>query len=133
MEQRIYIRACLVVVQDDRILLVPHFDTDVAPLQYNMPGGGVEFGETVEAAALRELTEETGLIARSEGLFDLYEHHLPDYHSITIAYRGVITGGEMLAEDTRRGKREPRWFTKADLSTVKYHPLPLINKAMGIE
>ncbi len=136
MSDRIYVRACLIVLQADKILFVPHFETDAGPIQYNLPGGEVEFGEALEAAALREFEEETGLTAVLKGLFDIYEHRIPDYHSITIAYLGTITGGTIRAEQTRWGNRMARWFSAAELADTPYHPRPLIEKVfatMGAE
>ena len=130
MNQQIHVRACLIVVQEHKILLVPHFDTDVGPIQYNIPGGRVEFGETLEEAAVREFKEETGFEASCHGLFDIYEHIVPDWHSITVGFRGTITGGSIHAEQTKWGERVPRWFSKDDLRNVPYHPQPLINKAL---
>lgn len=132
MENRIYVRACMIVVQNDRLLMVPHFDTDRGPVQYNIPGGEVEFGEGLEAAALREFEEETGLVARSYGLFDVYELHKPDWHSITVAYSGEVVGGTIKAEMTRWGQREPRWMSADDLQGVPYHPIPLVEKALSL-
>lgn len=49
-----------VVVEDDRVLLVQRRNPPDAGF-WGYPGGKVEWGETVETAALRELSEETGV------------------------------------------------------------------------
>jgi 8-oxo-dGTP diphosphatase len=53
LEQRIGIYA--VIVKDDKILLTRQWDG------YSLIGGGVEKGETLEEAMVREVKEETGL------------------------------------------------------------------------
>ncbi|PKP80440.1 MAG: phosphohydrolase [Alphaproteobacteria bacterium HGW-Alphaproteobacteria-18] len=40
---------------------------------WSIPGGRIEFGERAEAAALRELKEETGITARLIGLVDVVD------------------------------------------------------------
>jgi 8-oxo-dGTP pyrophosphatase MutT (NUDIX family) len=52
-------RSQAVVCRDGKLLLVEHFlnDRDF----YNLPGGGIEDGETPAEAALRELEEEAGV------------------------------------------------------------------------
>jgi 8-oxo-dGTP diphosphatase len=53
-----------VVFDDDRVLLVQRGHE---PLQgaWTLPGGGVEVGETIAAAVVRELLEETGLVVEA--------------------------------------------------------------------
>lgn len=129
----IHVRAGLAVVREGKILLVPHFDTDAGPVQYNLPGGKVEFGEALRETAIREFEEETGFTATCGDLLDIYEHHRADWHSITIAFWGTITGGEARAEQTRWGERVAQWFSAEELATVAYHPIPLIRKAMHLD
>jgi 8-oxo-dGTP pyrophosphatase MutT (NUDIX family) len=115
----IRVRACLAVVHHDRLLLVPHYRTDVGAVQWNLPGGRVEFGEGVEAAALREFEEETGLRARITGLLDevvsLFAH-APFTWGVGGGY--VIEqflGASIRAHDDDGNHRLPRSSTGTDV------------------
>jgi 8-oxo-dGTP diphosphatase len=62
----------VVVLKSDEVLLVRR-GTPPRLGQWSLPGGRIEFGETVEAAALRELKEETGVEAELLGLIEVVD------------------------------------------------------------
>src|SRR5437764_4712092 len=98
---------CVSLDATQRLLLVRLNDVTTRPGAWTLPGGGVEFGEHPEKAAIRELYEETGLSGRIVDLVTVGSVHRnltwPDgtsepHHSIQIVYRVDITGGELRHE-----------------------------------
>jgi len=74
------------------------------PAGWALPGGFVDYGETVEAAAVREAKEETGLDVVLTELFYVYSdpQRDPRHHTIGIVFiataAGVPVGGDDAAE-----------------------------------
>ncbi len=68
--------------------------------RWAIPGGGVEIGETVEQAAVREAKEETGLDIKLTGLVGVYSDpgRDPRGHTVSIVYHAVPVGGDMKAD-----------------------------------
>lgn len=60
----IRVRAGAIIIENESILLIEFGDEN--GLHYNLPGGGVEPGETVKTAAAREVMEEARCRLMSE-------------------------------------------------------------------
>jgi ADP-ribose pyrophosphatase YjhB (NUDIX family) len=86
------VRVTGVVIEDDRILLLNQ-DTD-AGRSWNLPGGKLEDGETLAAALVREMREETGLDVEPGRLLYVCDH-LPGSgtHVVHMTFEARRTGG----------------------------------------
>jgi 8-oxo-dGTP diphosphatase len=91
---------CVVFDPAGRLLLIrrknPPFQGQCA-----LPGGYVDYGESTEHAAARELKEETGLVATSVALIGVYSNPQrdPRGHVVSIAYRIETAGHDPHAGD----------------------------------
>jgi 8-oxo-dGTP diphosphatase len=91
--------AGVILVERDRVLLVKR-RWDPRAGSWCLPAGFMEAGETPEQTAVRELAEETGLIAQLTGLFGVYAgFDDPRVRAVLILYTGAATGGELRAGD----------------------------------
>ncbi|MBB3140877.1 NUDIX hydrolase [Halomonas organivorans] len=93
-----------VLIRDGRILLVRRANPPDAGL-WGFPGGKIERGESIEQAAMRELHEETGIVASAHrtfnaiDAFDVGDDGRLRHHFVLIAVLCTWRAGEPAAGD----------------------------------
>jgi 8-oxo-dGTP diphosphatase len=99
--------AGVLLVEAGRVLLVKRRWEPRAG-DWCLPAGFMEAGERPEQTAVRELQEETGVIAQLTGLFGVYAgFDDPRVRAVLILYTGIATGGQARAGDDAS---ELAWF-----------------------
>ncbi len=81
------------IFDGERILLALRRDIE----WWNLPGGGVEIGETVDEALCREVKEETGLEVEVGQLVGVYSK--PQKQEIVLTFRCFVKGGTAVATE----------------------------------
>lgn len=73
------------------------------PHGWAIPGGFLDWGETVEACAIREAREETGLVVHLKELFYVYSdpRRDPRHHTVTTVFIATAQGIPIGADDAR--------------------------------
>ncbi len=88
--------AILALTKDKQVILAKQYRPGPMEILHEMPGGFIDAGETPEAAALRELLEETGYQGRAE----LAGEALDCAYSTMRRYCVVVQDCEKVAEPT---------------------------------
>ena len=126
-----------VVMRGDRALVVRRSNPPM-PGRWGFPGGVLELGETVAQGAMRELFEETAVIAEAAGpltvidTIDRDDQGRVRYHYTLVAVIGTWRSGEGIPGDDAD---EVAWLTRAEIldQGLPIAPalLPLIDLALA--
>ena len=111
-----------VIIEGGRILLA-HFNA-FGESNWTLPGGGLELGEDGEAAAVREIREETGFRVVLDGLLGIDSVQIPadaridgrarHLHLLRLFYRAQIVGGQLTPE-AGGSTDDAEWFRLKDV------------------
>ena len=92
---KLRVRVCGICIQQDKLLLVRHGKTIGNNAFWAPPGGGLHYGETMQACLKREMLEETGLEVRVERFLFVNEFLQPPLHAVELFFEVRITGGNL--------------------------------------
>ena len=117
------------IVSDDKILLIkrknPPFEN-----MYALPGGFVDYGETVEDAMVREIREETGLITSVDKLVGVYSEpdRDPRGHVVSTVFTLNVLGGTL-----KHGSdaSEARYISLENLPELAFDHSKIIEDFLG--
>lgn len=123
---KVRIRVSGILYQEDKILILKHKIDNY--FLWAPPGGGVEFGATIEETLLREFKEETGLVIKVAEFLFLTEHIKAPLHAIELFYHvtsenyNITLGKDPEVEDYSI-LQDIRFVDGKELSTFKKEEL----------
>ena len=87
------VRVCGICVQNDKILLINHTGMNQSGEFWSPPGGGLQFGETIEECLKREFFEETNTVISVGKFLIVNEVVKTPLHAIELFYEVTIESG----------------------------------------
>lgn len=102
-----YLTVDTIIEVDDSIVLIERRN---GPEGYALPGGFVDYGETVESAAIREAKEETGLDVTLVRQFHVYSDPARDsrQHNVTVVFIARADGEPTGQSDAKSAALFPK-------------------------
>ncbi len=113
----------IVTDEPGRILMVHKTDNDL----WALPGGGMDLGESIADAVVREVKEETGIDVAVTGLVGMYTNpkHIMAYddgevrQQFSVCFTTRLLGGELR---TSTETSEVQFVERARLNELNVHP-----------
>jgi 8-oxo-dGTP diphosphatase len=122
------------ILHHDALLLVNAYPGGQSDL-WCAPGGGAERGTSLPENLMREVVEETGLtIAVGEpALINEFHDPVSGFHQVDLFFRCTIIAGQLdpAWRDPEGVVTTRRFFTRADMATIRFKPDRLPDAAWG--
>jgi len=107
------VRVTGILIEEEKLLLVEQDVTNSR--NWSLPGGRLEFGETIEQCLIREIKEETGLDISIGGLLYIYDRFWEGNQVVHITLSASIESGEL-------GTGQGLEFETGKINSVKWVP-----------
>ncbi|KKQ89877.1 MAG: NUDIX hydrolase [Berkelbacteria bacterium GW2011_GWA2_38_9] len=121
----------LVLIKDNKILLLRRFNTGFEDGKYSMIAGHVEKGESFTQSIIREAQEEAGILVRPKNLkFIHFMHRIVHNHEeserVDVFFQVTNWQGEIVNQEPQKCD-DLAWFDLNDLPT---NTIPYIKQAI---
>lgn len=130
--------AYAVIVRDKQILLTWYNGKGQGKAGWTLPGGGVEYDESIEGGVVREVFEETGYHVRVGAPLTTDYFVTPDgraggraFKSVRILYEATITGGDFGTTEVDGSTDFARWIPLAETDAMGYRSR-IVDIALGL-
>ncbi|TAH18873.1 MAG: NUDIX domain-containing protein [Cytophagales bacterium] len=134
------VRVCGICIDEQQILLVKQEGLAHIPYLWIAPGGGLEFGETLQEALKREFFEETTLEAEIGNLLFTNQYVAPPFHAVEFFFQVKIPKEKIKKRyfpPNEPSLAEVRWLDIAELNEIpnayKHKFLRNINSVAAIK
>lgn len=117
--KKLRVRACGVLIQNKKILLIKHNNIGELNEFWIPPGGGIEFGEPITTAIKREFLEETNLNIEVGEFLTINEHLSTELHAIELFYKVSLIGGSLQLGHDPEHKAAQQLLTQLDFFSKK--------------
>lgn len=131
---RVRVRVSGILIEEDSILLLQIQSPVQDKRVWIPPGGGVEFGESLHQALIREFREETGLNVEPIELYFINELLENEFHAIEFFFKvSRISGSLSLGSDPELSEsdqiiKDLSWKQLEELTTLDFAPSSLVPK-----
>ncbi len=136
------VAAYALILRDDQILLTRLARKVSADEKWHLPGGGLDHGENPRDALVREVREETGLVAEVGDTAHVYSAHLPsmwrhgrrwDYQALRIVYDAWVPADAPAprVEEVGGSTMAAAWHPVADVRAGRLAVTDVVTEALA--
>ena len=122
---KVRVRVCGILEENGKILLLKHESVGLAGYLWSPPGGGVEFGESLNEALKKEFSEETNLkveveeyLFTNEFIGDQYYHAIELFFKVSQISGTLKVGIDPELPKNQQMLTEARFFSQKEINDL---------------
>lgn len=119
------VRPSVIIEQNDKILTLEYKYNGTQVLA--LPGGNLEFGESIQETLIRELNEELGVHIEINYLKYIAEVHGNQSDTLHMVFYGEIIDGIPIINKDETTALNIKWLDKSSLTSINLYPNVAVN------